>query len=471
MAKKSFWERLGIAWASQSSDSDVQMLIAAPEAQLGFNLGLMLHGFFSNLPDDLRLEGLAQYPQTPESELGFRLGTGLANGINDFKKGVASVETRSLDEIDADRQEAAGTAPETVQDSIIAYTNNITQQVAETSRRRVQEEIKPQTTDELRKAAFAEYEASGDTDKLLENLGAIDSAEDIERQIQNAEYAYESAYFYGNEAGYYGIDSANAIQDLQASAGNDNLVPLYNVGLEQTFLENIPPERVIDYQLALVQAGFLDPGSFNPGDYDTATQQAVIASFSYMNPKAQFGIDSNDLQEIAAASGGNNQAFLGFIRDYYLDGLDDISWTETNPISQGPSIIALPRPELLRQQIDTAVQGLVGTTPNDTLYYGVQDWANGKIRELTQDFEESQRLYRNQARMAQEDALRRKKFGLPEKTYEITAAMTEADISSSFNAGLNQYVRSQYGDLIEQGQEESAYKNGIARLISAFSQR
>ena len=60
MAKKSFWERLGIAWASQSSDSDVQMLIAAPEAQLGFNLGLMLHGFFSNLPDDLRLEGLAQ---------------------------------------------------------------------------------------------------------------------------------------------------------------------------------------------------------------------------------------------------------------------------------------------------------------------------------------------------------------------------------------------------------------------------
>ena len=49
--------------------------------------------------------------------------------------------------------------------------------------------------------------------------------------------------------------------------------------------------------------------------------------------------------------------------------------------------------------------------------------------------------------------------------------MTEADITSSFNAGLNQYVRSQYGDLIEQGQEESAYKNGIARLISAFSQR
>ena len=190
-----------------------------------------------------------------------------------------------------------------------------------------------------------------------------------------------------------------------------------------------------------------------------------------MNPKAQFGIDSNDLQEIAAASGGNNQAFLGFIRDYYLDGLEDISWTETNPISQGPSIIALPRPELLRQQIDTAVQGLVGTTPNDTLYYGVQDWANGKIRELTQDFEESQRLYRNQARMAQEDALRRKKFGLPEKTYEITAAMTEADITSSFNAGLTQYVRSQYGDLIEQGQEETAYKNGLARVISAFSQR
>jgi hypothetical protein len=99
--------------------------------------------------------------------------------------------------------------------------------------------------------------STGNTDKLLENLASIDSAEDLSREINNAEYAYEQAFFFGNEVGYYGIDSANAVEDLRASSGNENLVPLYNIGLEETFLENIPSDRVIDYQLALIQSKHL----------------------------------------------------------------------------------------------------------------------------------------------------------------------------------------------------------------------
>ena len=467
--KKGFFERLGIAWASRSKQSDVQMLIAAPEAQLGYNLGLKLHEFLSNLPDELRMEALNAYPTTPEAQIGFALGEGLANSISDFKRGVTSVDTRTPDEIDAERQEE--TPVSAAEESIIAYTNNIVQQVGETSRRRVQGEIKPKTIEELRAEAFGEYQSTGNTDKLLQNLASIDSAEDLSRQINNAEYAYEQAFFFGNEVGYYGIDSANAVEDLRASSGNENLVPLYNIGLEETFLQNIPSDRVIDYQLALVQSGFLDPGTFTSGEYDTATKEAVKASFSYMNPKAQFGIDSNDLQEIALASGGNNTAFLGFIRDFYLDGLDDIGFSDVDTMNQGPSIIVMPSPDNLKQQIDTAVTTITGVTPNDTLYYGVQEWASGKIRELTEGYKQGQRKYRNQTRMAQEDALRRKKFGLPEKTYEIDAPMTEEGISSAFNYELQNYVKSQYGDLIDAGQEENAYRNGIASVIAAFSKR
>jgi len=465
--KKGFFERLGIAWASRSSESDVQMLIAAPEAQLGYNLGLKLHEFLSNLPDELRMEALNAYPTTPEAQIGFALGEGLANSISDFKRGVSSVDTRTPDEIDAERQEE--TPVSAAEESIIAYTNNIVQQVAETSRRRVQGEIKPKTIEDLRAEAFGEYQSTGNTDKLLENLASIDSAEDLSREIKNAEYAYEAAFFFGNEVGYYGIDSANAVEDLRASSGNENLVPLYNIGLEETFLENLPPDRVADYQLALFKAGFLPAGSFISGEYDQATKDAVKASFSYMNPKAQFGIDSNDLQEIALASGGNNAAFLGFIRDFYLDGLDDIDFTDVDNINTGPSIIAMPSPENLKQQIDTAVTGIAGVTPNDTLYYGVQEWASGKIRELTQSYEQGQRKFRNQKRMAQEDALRRKKFGLPEKTYEIDAPMTTDNITEAFNYELQNYVRSQFKDLIDTGQEENAYKKGLASVIAAFS--
>ncbi len=379
--------------------------------------------------------------------------------------------TIDLDSMDTTREGAAETPVSAAEESIIAYTNNIVQQVGETSRRRVQGEIKPKTIEELRAEAFGEYQSTGNTDKLLQNLASIDSAEDLSRQINNAEYAYEQAFFFGNEVGYYGIDSANAVEDLRASSGNENLVPLYNIGLEETFLQNIPSDRVIDYQLALVQSGFLDPGTFTSGEYDTATKEAVKASFSYMNPKAQFGIDSNDLQEIALASGGNNTAFLGFIRDFYLDGLDDIGFSDVDTMNQGPSIIVMPSPDNLKQQIDTAVTTIAGVTPNDTLYYGVQEWASGKIRELTQSYQQGQRKYRNQTRMAQEDALRRKKFGLPEKTYEIDAPMTEEGISSAFNYELQNYVKSQYGDLIDAGQEENAYRKGIASVIAAFSKR
>lgn len=379
--------------------------------------------------------------------------------------------TIDLDSIDSTRETSAETPVSAAEESIIAYTNNIVQQVGETSRRRVQGEIKPKTIEELRAEAFGEYQTTGNTDKLLQNLASIDSAEDLSRQINNAEYAYEQAFFFGNEVGYYGIDSANAVEDLRTSSGNENLVPLYNIGLEETFLENIPSDRVMDYQLALGQAGFLDPGTFTMGVYDAATKEAVKASFSYMNPKAQFGIDSNDLQEIALASGGNNTAFLGFIRDFYLDGLDDIDFTDVDTMNQGPSILVMPSPDNLKQQIDTAVTSITGVTPNDTLYYGVQEWASGKIRELTEGYEQGKRKYKNQIQRAQDDALRRKKFGLPEKTYEIDAPMTEEGISSAFNYELQNYVKSKYGDLIDAGQEENAYRNGIASVIAAFSKR
>ncbi len=105
--------------------------------------------------------------------------------------------------------------------------------------------VKPKTIEDLRAEAFGEYQSTGNTDKLLENLASIDSAEDLSREINNAEYAYEQAFFFGNEVGYYGIDSANAVEDLRASSGNENLVPLYNIGLEETFLENIPSDSAV----------------------------------------------------------------------------------------------------------------------------------------------------------------------------------------------------------------------------------
>jgi hypothetical protein len=47
--------------------------------------------------------------------------------------------------------------------------------------------------------------------------------------------------------------------------------------------------------------------------------------------------------------------------------------------------------------------------------------------------------------------------------------MTTDNITEAFNYELQNYVRSQFKDLIDTGQEENAYKKGLASVIAAFS--
>ena len=373
------------------------------------------------------------------------------------------------DEIDAENEAEAGQAPENIIEVAQKEYSNLSQQVAQTSARRVAEES-PETLDDKRDAAYAQYKEDGNVDKLLSTFATLDNVATPAGEGDNfAQYEFEGQYIQPELAGYYGFSgNIGEIDTYRAQANNQNLVPLYNIGLHKTFLENMPSERIIDFQLALEAAGFLDAANIS-GINDAQTQAALEAAFTYMNTKTQFGIDQNDLNDIAISSGGNNAAFLGFIHDFALDSLDSIDSSDVDPDRIGPDITYLPDSEMLGQQIENAITS-VGLPSVDLSITAIRDWANGKIKELNDLAAENNQLSANQYNMAARDAARRKKFGLPEKGYEVRQALDGDDISNAFEYELNKYIRQTYAPLIEANQVDNARRQGIADLISAFSQ-
>jgi len=379
-----------------------------------------------------------------------------------FMAGLTGDDYNPLDEIDEQRQAAAGQAPEDVIEVAQREYANMTQQVAETSRRRARTEP---TIDEQREKLFAEYKEDKNTDKLLSGLQDLENVE----AIVGTEYAFESQYLNPDTTKYYGFDaSPYALETYRAQANDQDLVPLYNSGLHLSFLNNMPSERIIDFQLALEAANFLDPANIT-GVFDEATQQALQAAFTYMNPKTEFGINVNDLNDIAIASGGNNAAFLGFVHDIFLDQLDDIDPTDVDPDKLGPNITVLPDSEMLGQQIENAISQYSGLPSMELLLPDIRDWANGKIKELNDKAAEVNQLSANQYNMAARDAARRRKFGLEPKEYEVRGPIDREDLSNAFEFELDKYIKQTYAPLIEANQVDQARRQGIASLISAFS--
>jgi len=379
-----------------------------------------------------------------------------------FMAGLTGDDYNPLDEIDEQRQAAAGEAPEDVIEVAQREYANMTQQVAETSRRRARTEP---TIDEQREKLFAEYKEDKNTDKLLSGLQDLENVE----AIVGTEYAFESQYLNPDTTAYYGFDaSPYALETYRAQANDQDLVPLYNSGLHLSFLNNMPSERIIDFQLALEAANFLDPANIT-GVFDEATQQALQAAFTYMNPKTEFGINVNDLNDIAIASGGNNAAFLGFVHDIFLDQLDDIDPTDVDPDKLGPDITVLPDSEMLGQQIENAISQYSGLPSMELLLPDIRDWANGKIKELNDKAAEVNQLSANQYNMAARDAARRRKFGLEPKEYEVRGPIDREDLSNAFEFELNKYIKQTFAPLIEANQVDQARRQGIASLISAFS--
>ena len=329
---------------------------------------------------------------------------------------------------------------------------------------REREAADPKTIEELQNEAFAQYQKDGKMDSYLEKLSDIE----IEVDIGKLNNPYQRSFLMDGLV-YYGLYDDPNLEAYRASAGGDaDIRPLYNQGLASTFLANIPADRVYDYQSALIDAGFLTPGTYNPGVYDDVTKEAVEAAFSYMNPKAEFGIRTQDLFDIAAGTQGNNNAFLGFVRDFFLDGLDDINFTDTiSDFSRG-SVIPMPSSEFLLQQISTQGTSYLGVPLNSFDLQAAEAFAKGEIAKLTKAQNDAELMYQKELIKIEKDKLNREQAGLPSKDYYVEAPPSADQITQALGFAVDDYIQKEFGDLAATEQKDAAYRQGLGRVINAF---
>ena len=456
--KKSIWYKIGKALKGSNIPSDQEVLIADPTAQLGYNIGTILVDFLSKLNSGELNELFDGTPVVadPTAQLGYLLGEGLAQGVTIMKAAYNEVE-ETPDTIDAANEARAAEVSKAD-----AVTKGFRYQRREDLQRQ-REGTREKTPQELQDEAYAQYKKDGNLDSYLDRIAEIDADIDL-----GALSIYQRGQL-ADGLTYYGLGDDPFLESYRASAGDSDIRPLFNYGIADTFLENIAPERVIDYQIALVNSGFLAPGSYNPGQYDEETIKAVEAAFTYMNPKSEFGISQQDLFDIASATQGNNNAFLGFVRDFFLDGLDDIEFTDTIAAYSRASIIPLPSSEFLLQQISTQGKNYLGVPLNQFDLQAAEAFARGEISRLTKIQNEAQLQYENQLRQAEADMLRREKLGLPSKDYYIEAPPSGEQITQALGYGVDSWMGDNFGDLADTETKDAAYRQGLGRIINAFS--
>ena len=339
--------------------------------------------------------------------------------------------------------------------------------------RRMNERQTVDTAEGVLNAAWEDFKETGDTDKLLELVRKVEM-EGID--TASVSDPYFARYTGAANLQYYGLEDDLNLVNYREVANNQNQTPLYNYGLASTFLAGLDPAKVIDFQRELMEAGFLQPGSFVPGvigvvggGQEDETILALEAAFSYLNTKPEYGIDIDDLKEINIASNGDEGAFLGFMREYFLDSISDISLTDTRPIFTAPNLVAQANPDFLRANVNAAVRETIGANPSIRDYQVIYDFAKTEIERLSAAYTESQKIY-EQARVdvaAQQMA--DAQAGTEQEFYLLPSQMSNQDVSAAFQVGLDEFVFDYFKPLIDQGKQNMAYQQGLGVAIASLT--
>lgn len=386
---------------------------------------------------------------------------GIAEAFYEGLTGRDDVVLETPDDTDAQREADA------------EYAANIPIESQAERIRRMNERQTVDTSEGILNAAWEDFKETGDSDKLLELVRKI--------EVEGVEGASVSSPYFARYTGaanlqYYGLEDDLNLVNYREVANNQNQTPLYNYGLASTFLAGLDPAKVIDFQRELMEAGFLQPGSFVPGvigvvggGQEDETILALEAAFSYLNTKPEYGIDIDDLKEINIASNGDEGAFLGFMREYFLDSISDISLTDTRPIFTAPNLVAQANPDFLRANVNSAVRETIGANPSIRDYQVIYDFAKTEIERLSAAYTESQKIY-EQARVdVASQQMADAQAGTEQEFYLLPSQMSNQDVSAAFQVGLDEFVFNYFKPLIDQGKQNMAYQQGLGVAIASLT--
>ena len=393
-------------------------------------------------------------PDTATRERRKNIISALVSGLTGQDPDAITVD---LDAIDAQRQADAAYAESIGERQYELYTS---------------EGRRPVVTEEgLADAAWAKYKETGDAEALIDALSRVELKEFETDGIPSFAKRYTSG-----QLQFYGLQDDLQLANFREAAGNQNLTPVFNFGIASTFLAGMDAGRIANVQDKLMRAGFLQPGTYVPGvvgavgvGNEDNTIEALEASFSYFNTKPEYALDVNDLREINELSGGEEGVFLGFMRNYFEEIIEEVSIRDINPIITAPTLIAQANPEFLKFNVNQTVRDTIGANPSLRDYEVIYNWASGEIERLSAAYAESQKVY-EQARVdVAAQAHQDRVAGTEEEYYLLPPAMSDDDVSAAFATGLDEFVYNYFKPMLDQGKEDQAYQQGLGVAIASLS--
>ena len=395
--KKSIWYRLGQALAV-SNIPEVEAVIADPTAQLGYNVGLRLSDFFSNLPEDLLAELQFEYPTTPEAQLGMMAGEELADNIGEFREGFTSLDVEEED-----------VAPDPL---IAEFVESETrdERIQATEGRRVE---KPLSVQEKQ----SQY---------------------IDQKLSEGDFSDEQLNFVQtmlpSDLPYIGL--GGTITPTQPDK-----LPLYVEGMQYGLFNGMSAEELINVQLALVEAEYLYPGSFDAGVLDSRTIAAISKAMEVQNLQGRTNPTLASSASVQLALSGAGPGIAQDIRNFFIIEVkkDEPSGQADLAIEESVQLF----PEFAAIYGETAAEQILGRKIRQGERAMIGSYYNQALQEASQEVQDMLKAREQARKEAQTTTLQteqiRLQAGLPEGVYSVEAP--EQFTAAPGDAGTAQQIQ------------------------------
>ena len=271
---------------------------------------------------------------------------------------------------------------------------------------------------------------------------------------------------------YYGI-STPLIQEVYG----DGEEPLYEYGLGRQLFANASPDEIMEIQLLLVEAGFLQPFSFVYGvldDNDGGTIQAIESAMSRFNLNGET-ITQEDLYSILLTPGATAQNLTVFVKEFFKDTLEDYSYgrdkfeaSEASGLNyQSLFKYIKPSPFSVKSTIGAAIEEGLGRPASDYELAAYADY----VSKLSYDIQKSNydiNQSNTEALIAAERdraMLARTGSDYPQQV-ELEGTIPSDQIGAAIGVEFDEFVRDKYGPMLEGQRSTGLYNNTFANLLT-----
>ena len=271
---------------------------------------------------------------------------------------------------------------------------------------------------------------------------------------------------------YYGI-STPLIQEVYG----DGEEPLYAYGLGRQLFANASPDEIMEIQLLLVEAGFLQPFSFVYGvldDNDGGTIQAIESAMSRFNLNGET-ITQEDLYSILLTPGATAQNLTVFVKEFFKDTLEDYSYgrdkfeaSEASGLNyQSLFKYIKPSPLSVKTTIGNAIEEGLGRPASDYELAAYADY----ISKLSYDIQKSNydiNQSNTEALIAAERdraMLARTGSDYPQEV-ELQGTIPSEQIGAAIGFEFDEFVKDKYGPMLEGQRATGLYNNTFGNLLT-----